>query len=98
MVSFVGDIGMTHASFNAFRSSSAGVQSPASGSPLRGVVALRAASGRMIELMMTHPTIVGSVITNFAPSGLTIVALADKINPNAKSAASFKSQGQNQTV
>ena len=71
---------MTHVTFNTFRSSSAGVQSPASGSPLRGVVALRGAAGRMIELMMIHPTIVGRVITEFAPSGLTIVSPADTIS------------------
>lgn len=89
---------MTHVTFNTFHLQSAAAQSSASRPPLRGVVALRGATGRMIELMMIHPTIVGSVITNFAPSGLTIIAPADKISANANSAALLKSQGQIQTV
>ncbi len=89
---------MTHVTIKTFQSSSAAAQSPAIHSPLRGVVALRRATGRMIALTMPDSTTAGSVIANFAPSVLTIVSPADKIILKANSAVSLKSQGRNQTV
>ena len=89
---------MMRVASNTSRPKSAAANSSASRPPLRSVVALRPFPDRMIALMLTHPTIVGTVMTKFAPSGLTIVSPADKIRPKATSAALLKSQGRNQTV